>query len=57
VLVALPADGTLSLPVFDTVLNGKSVLGSIVGTAITGLPRRAARRSFHRAVRPRTLMT
>jgi alcohol dehydrogenase, propanol-preferring len=32
VLVALPADGTLSLPVFDTVLNGKSVLGSIVGT-------------------------
>jgi propanol-preferring alcohol dehydrogenase len=57
VLVALPADGTLSLPVFDTVLNGKSVLGSIVGTAITGLPRRAARRSFRRAVRPRTLMT
>ena len=56
-LVALPADGTLSLPVFDTVLNGKSVLGSIVGTAITGLPRRAARRSFRRAVRPRTLMT
>jgi alcohol dehydrogenase, propanol-preferring len=32
VLVALPADSTLSLPVFDTVLNGKSVLGSIVGT-------------------------
>jgi len=32
VLVALPAGGTLSLPVFDTVLNGKSVLGSIVGT-------------------------
>lgn len=32
VLVALPADGTLSLPVFDTVLNGKSVIGSIVGT-------------------------
>src|SRR5262249_10860416 len=32
VLVALPADGTLSLPVFDTVLNRKSVLGSIVGT-------------------------
>ena len=31
-LVALPADGALSLPVFDTVLNGKSVLGSIVGT-------------------------
>ena len=32
VLVALPAGGTLTLPVFDTVLNGKSVLGSIVGT-------------------------
>src|SRR6516162_4695620 len=32
VLVALPADGTLSIPVFDTVLNGKSVIGSIVGT-------------------------
>ncbi|HLH57702.1 MAG TPA: zinc-dependent alcohol dehydrogenase, partial [Streptosporangiaceae bacterium] len=32
VLVALPAEGTLSLPVFDTVLNGTSVIGSIVGT-------------------------
>jgi propanol-preferring alcohol dehydrogenase len=32
VLVALPADGTLPIPVFDTVLNGKSVIGSIVGT-------------------------
>lgn len=32
VLVALPAEGTLSIPVFDTVLNGTSVLGSIVGT-------------------------
>ena len=32
VLVALPADGTLAIPVFDTVLNGKSVIGSIVGT-------------------------
>jgi alcohol dehydrogenase, propanol-preferring len=32
VLVALPAAGTLSTPVFDTVLNGKSVIGSIVGT-------------------------
>jgi propanol-preferring alcohol dehydrogenase len=32
VLVALPAAGTLSIPVFDTVLNGTSVLGSIVGT-------------------------
>ncbi len=31
VLVALPASGTLSLPVFDTVLNGTSVIGSIVG--------------------------
>ena len=32
VLVALPAEGTLSIPVFDTVLNGISVIGSIVGT-------------------------
>jgi len=32
VLVALPASGTLSIPVFDTVLNGTSVTGSIVGT-------------------------
>jgi propanol-preferring alcohol dehydrogenase len=32
VLVALPASGTLELPVFDTVLNGTSVIGSIVGT-------------------------
>lgn len=32
VLVALPAGGTLSLPIFDTVLNGKSVIGSIAGT-------------------------
>ncbi|WEH38115.1 alcohol dehydrogenase AdhP [Streptomyces sp. AM 2-1-1] len=32
VLVALPAEGTLALPVFDTVLNGITVLGSIVGT-------------------------
>jgi alcohol dehydrogenase, propanol-preferring len=32
VLVALPASGTLSIPVFDTVLNGTSVVGSIVGT-------------------------
>jgi alcohol dehydrogenase, propanol-preferring len=30
--VALPASGTLRLPVFDTVLNGTSVIGSIVGT-------------------------
>ncbi|MEU1086178.1 alcohol dehydrogenase AdhP [Streptomyces sp. NPDC005576] len=32
VLVALPAEGTLALPVFDTVLNGITVVGSIVGT-------------------------
>jgi alcohol dehydrogenase, propanol-preferring len=32
VLVALPAAGSLSVPVFDTVLNGTSVIGSIVGT-------------------------
>ncbi|MFG2600171.1 alcohol dehydrogenase AdhP [Streptomyces sp. NPDC048462] len=32
VLVALPAEGRLELPVFDTVLNGTKVIGSIVGT-------------------------
>lgn len=32
VLVALPAGGALRVPVFDTVLNGISVIGSIVGT-------------------------
>ncbi|MEV4555622.1 alcohol dehydrogenase AdhP [Kitasatospora sp. NPDC049285] len=32
VLVALPAGGELTLPVFDTVLNGTKVVGSIVGT-------------------------
>jgi propanol-preferring alcohol dehydrogenase len=35
VLVALPASGTLKIPVIDTVLNGTSVIGSIVGTATT----------------------
>jgi propanol-preferring alcohol dehydrogenase len=32
VCVALPADGTMALPIFDLVLSGKSVIGSIVGT-------------------------
>ena len=32
VLVSLPADGAITLPVFDTVLKGISVIGSIVGT-------------------------
>ena len=33
VCVALPAgNATLSLPIFDTVINGKTVIGSIVGT-------------------------
>ncbi|WP_338895183.1 alcohol dehydrogenase AdhP [Streptomyces sp. TG1A-60] len=32
VMVALPAGGTISVPIFDTVLNGTSVIGSIVGT-------------------------
>jgi propanol-preferring alcohol dehydrogenase len=30
--VALPADGTVKLPIVDTVLKGNSVIGSIVGT-------------------------
>ncbi|HEY2194284.1 MAG TPA: zinc-dependent alcohol dehydrogenase [Actinomycetospora sp.] len=32
ICVALPADGTMQLPIFDTVLGGLSVIGSIVGT-------------------------
>jgi propanol-preferring alcohol dehydrogenase len=32
VCVALPGDGTIALPIFDMVLSGKSVIGSIVGT-------------------------
>jgi propanol-preferring alcohol dehydrogenase len=32
VLVSLPKDGTLELPIFQTVLKGISVIGSIVGT-------------------------
>ncbi|MFD6138745.1 alcohol dehydrogenase AdhP [Promicromonospora sp. NPDC060271] len=32
VCVALPAEGRIQLPIFDTVLGGISVIGSIVGT-------------------------
>ena len=32
VFVALPADNAVSLPIFETVLNGITVVGSIVGT-------------------------
>jgi alcohol dehydrogenase, propanol-preferring len=32
VCVALPADGEMTVPIFDTVLGGKSIIGSIVGT-------------------------
>jgi alcohol dehydrogenase, propanol-preferring len=32
VLVGLPADNEMQLPIFETVLNGTKVLGSIVGT-------------------------
>ena len=32
ILVALPADNVVELPIFQTVLNGISVIGSIVGT-------------------------
>jgi propanol-preferring alcohol dehydrogenase len=34
VFVALPADNYIQLPIFETVLNGTKVLGSIVGTRI-----------------------
>jgi len=32
VCVGLPADGSLTIPIFDLVLGGKCVIGSIVGT-------------------------
>jgi propanol-preferring alcohol dehydrogenase len=32
VFVALPADNFVKLPIFETVLNGITILGSIVGT-------------------------
>lgn len=32
VCVALPANGTMQVPIFDTVLKGISIIGSIVGT-------------------------
>jgi propanol-preferring alcohol dehydrogenase len=32
VLVGLPADNDMNLPIFETVLNGITVVGSIVGT-------------------------
>ena len=34
VLVGLPADNTMQLPIFETVLNGITVVGSIVGTRV-----------------------
>jgi propanol-preferring alcohol dehydrogenase len=34
VFVGLPADNTVELPIFETVLNGITVVGSIVGTRV-----------------------
>ena len=34
VFVGLPADNTIELPIFATVLNGITVVGSIVGTRV-----------------------
>jgi propanol-preferring alcohol dehydrogenase len=34
VLVGLPADNAMTLPIFETVLNGVTVTGSIVGTRV-----------------------
>ena len=34
VLVALPADNTMKLPIFETVLQGITVVGSLVGTRV-----------------------
>lgn len=33
-LVALPAENTMELPIFETVLNGITIVGSIVGTRL-----------------------
>jgi propanol-preferring alcohol dehydrogenase len=33
-LVALPAENKMELPIFETVLNGITVVGSIVGTRL-----------------------
>ena len=30
--MALPADDQMTVPIFDTVISGKSIIGSIVGT-------------------------
>jgi len=32
ICVALPAEATMSIPIFDTVVKGISIIGSIVGT-------------------------
>ena len=32
ICIALPAEGTMSIPIFETVLKGTSIIGSIVGT-------------------------
>jgi alcohol dehydrogenase, propanol-preferring len=53
VLVGLPADNTLSLPVFETVLRGIKVMGSLVGTRndladVLRAPRRRAHEGDHR---------
>jgi propanol-preferring alcohol dehydrogenase len=32
VCVALPADDKMTVPIFGTVISGKSIIGSIVGT-------------------------
>jgi propanol-preferring alcohol dehydrogenase len=34
VFVALPADKTMQLPIFETILSGIHVVGSIVGTRL-----------------------
>ncbi len=34
VFVALPAGGTVQIPIFETVLNGTKIMGSIVGTRL-----------------------
>jgi alcohol dehydrogenase, propanol-preferring len=56
VFVALPADNAMTIPIFETVLNGITVVGSIVGTR-TDLREvfelhAAGQTTVHREVRP-----
>jgi alcohol dehydrogenase, propanol-preferring len=56
VFVALPADNEITLPIFETVLNGITIVGSIVGTRADLREvfelHAAGKTKFHRETRP-----